>query len=195
MTDVVVKSASSTSRRLSTSEKILAMLWQVKEGTVSAFLPEKYAKKYGTSTPQAYHSAVFRLRQKGFIKQKSKKIFTLTPRGSKEALFSFINGETVTYAPKVPKTWDGGWRIILFDVPEKKRHYRDFLRRVIQVIGFREFQKSVWIYPYPVPSFLRDLLFEENIKKYTRFITTEEIEYDTDLRQLFPEIFPRNAIK
>jgi len=183
------------SRRLSAAEKILAMLWQAGEGTVNARLPEKYTKKYGDSSRQAYYSAVFRLRARGFIKQKNKKIFTLTPKGSKEALFSFINGEAITYTPKVPKTWDGGWRIILFDVPEKKRHYRDFLRRVIQAIGFREFQKSVWIYPHPVPSFLRDLLFEENIKKYTRFITTEEIEYDADLKNLFPEIFVKYSAK
>jgi len=75
--------------------------------------------------------------------------------------------------------------MIFFDVPEKNRHYRDYLRTVLKVIGFKEFQKSIWVYPYPVPKFLKDLLFEERIKQYTRFITTYEIEYDKDLRKKF----------
>jgi len=56
---------------------------------------------------------------------------------------------------------------------------------MLKVIGFKEFQKSVWIYPHKVPKFLKDILFEEGIKQYTRLITTYDIEYDKDLRKLF----------
>jgi len=177
---------------LSVAGAILAVLWEAGEGTVKAFFPPKYAKKYGYPSPQNYYSAVSRLRSKGFIKHKSKMIFTLTPKGEREALFAYLNGEIASFHPSVPKKWDGGWRIIFFDIPERKRRYRDFLRRIIRAIGFREFQRSVWVYPHPVPSFLRDLLFEENIKHYTRFITTDTIEYDTDLKKLFPETFFKN---
>jgi hypothetical protein len=56
---------------------------------------------------------------------------------------------------------------------------------MLKTIGFKEFQKSIWIYPYKVPEFLKEILWEENIKHYTRMITTEDIEYDEDLKKLF----------
>jgi len=56
---------------------------------------------------------------------------------------------------------------------------------MLKGIGFKEFQKSIWIYPYKVPVFLKDVLFEEGIKQYTRLITTYSIEYDKDLRKMF----------
>ncbi len=97
--------------------------------------------------------------------------------------------KNLTYRSKSTPTkrgrWDGKWRIIFFDVPEKKRRLRDELRSMIRTIGFREFQKSIWVYPYKVPGFLSDILFEENIKHYTRLITTDKIEYDQDLRKMF----------
>lgn len=176
---------------LSAAHTILAVLWQAGEGSVKVFFPPRYAKKYGYPAPVTYYSAVSRLRKNGLIKQKSKMIFTLTPKGEKEALFAYLNGEVNDYKPSAPKKWDGGWRIVFFDVPERKRRYRDFLRVVLKAIGFKEFQQSVWIYPHPVPSFLRDLLFDENIKQYTRFVTTESVEYEGDLRKMFPETFFR----
>ena len=56
---------------------------------------------------------------------------------------------------------------------------------MLKVMGFKEFQKSIWVYPYKVPEFLKEILWEENIKHYTRLITTDSIEYDKDLRNLF----------
>ena len=73
----------------------------------------------------------------------------------------------------------------MFDIPEKNRRYRDFFRAVLKTIGFREFQQSVWIYPHPIPKFLNEVLWDDNMKRHVRFITTEQIEYDKDLRKLF----------
>jgi len=36
-----------------------------------------------------------------------------------------------------------------------------------------------------VPNFVKEMLFEENIKHYTRLITTHEIEYDKDIKTMF----------
>ena len=71
-----------------------------------------------------------------------------------------------------------------FDIPEKKRRYRDYLRQMLKTLGFRA-QKSTWVTPYPVPDFLKELLWEEQMKHFTRFITIKEIDYDKDLRKVF----------
>ena len=75
--------------------------------------------------------------------------------------------------------------MIVFDVPESKRKHRDYLRKVLKAVGFQEFQKSVWVYPFPVPPFLKQLIFEDDIKPHIRFVTTNLIDDDSDLRKIF----------
>jgi DNA-binding transcriptional regulator PaaX len=48
-----------------------------------------------------------------------------------------------------PERWDGKWRVVAFDIPEKKRIARDALRRKFKQLGFFKLQKSLFAYPYP----------------------------------------------
>ena len=166
---------------------ILSILKEVGSITAQSFFNPKYAKKYGYSylypNHNSYSLATSRLTKNGLIK-KDKNIYYLTSKGEKEAFFCYLKANK-TIANKTKCQWDGKWRIIFFDIPEKKRRYRDELRSMLKVMGFKEFQKSIWVYPYKVPEFLKEILWEENIKHYTRLITTDSIEYDKDLRNLF----------
>jgi len=45
------------------------------------------------------------------------------------------------------RKWDGRWRLVLFDVPEKRRIARDKLRDYLHHRGFGYLQNSVWITP------------------------------------------------
>lgn len=44
--------------------------------------------------------------------------------------------------------WDGWWRMVVFDIPEKKKKARDILRNKMKEIGFYQLQKSVLITPW-----------------------------------------------
>ena len=44
--------------------------------------------------------------------------------------------------------WDGIWRVVIFDIPEKKRAARDFLRAKLRELGFFKLQKSVLVTPW-----------------------------------------------
>ena len=48
-----------------------------------------------------------------------------------------------------PARWDGKWRVVMYDVPESKKVARDAIRFKIKGVGFKEWQKSVFIHPYP----------------------------------------------
>jgi len=50
---------------------------------------------------------------------------------------------------KRPRRWDKRWRVVLYDIPESKRKTRNALRGKLKDLGFLEFQKSVFIFPYP----------------------------------------------
>lgn len=152
---------------------------------MESFFNEKYARYYGY-TPyrrNSVSSAITRLKKNDFIKQNDK-TFYLTEKGEKRAFFAYINNEALNFQPK-KRRWDGKWRFILFDIPETKKRQREYLRFILRTIGFKEHQKSVWAYPHKIPDFLNELLWEEKIKPFTRFITAEEIDYENDLRKKF----------
>lgn len=90
-----------------------------------------------------------------------------------------------TTQSKPQSPWDGKWRIVLFDIPEAKRPVRDYLRNVLKRHGFVEFQRSMWAWPYRLPAYIVKLLADPQMRKYTRAITTYDIDYDEDLRRQF----------
>ncbi len=49
----------------------------------------------------------------------------------------------------LPKNWDGKWRLVIFDIPEKRKRERHAFRRRLADLGFFQLQKSVWVYPHP----------------------------------------------
>ena len=86
---------------------------------------------------------------------------------------------------KKPKKWDGKWRMVMFDLPVRYTKVRDALRFQLKKLGFVQFQKSVWLYPYPC--FEEILYVSEYYKvgKYVEVMTVEEIHNDKKLRQVF----------
>ena len=47
-----------------------------------------------------------------------------------------------------PSKWDGKWRIVIFDIPEKHKKAREALRHNLHRLGFYPLQRSVFAYPY-----------------------------------------------
>jgi len=48
------------------------------------------------------------------------------------------------------QSWDGKWRVVVFDIPERYRGMRTVLRRFLKSMGFGQFQRSLWITPFAV---------------------------------------------
>src|SRR3989338_7737656 len=44
--------------------------------------------------------------------------------------------------------WDGRWRLLTFDIPEKQAGARHVLQRKLKQLGFYHFQRSVFMLPY-----------------------------------------------
>jgi hypothetical protein len=81
----------------------------------------------------------YREHQDGSIK------IVLTEAGQRRVIQANIDNLTISK----PTRWDGRWHLVFFDVPEKKRRGRDALRLKLRELGFYEWQKSVFVYPYP----------------------------------------------
>lgn len=172
-------------KTLSITKAILAVLWEASEITVKSFFPHPYYHHFCSHRKkQSVHSGFYHLRKKGLIKKRGRDTFYITARGQKEAFWSALDARLALYQPTQQK-WDGRWRMILFDIPEKKRRLRDDLRHVLKCLAFKELQRSVWVTPHKIPDLVNELLWEEKIKHHTRFITVSEIDYDKDLKKHF----------
>lgn len=85
----------------------------------------------------------------------------------------------------IPKRWDGKWRLLAFDIPEKRRRTRDRVREVLSVWGFIRFQDSVWIYPYDCEEVMTLLKNDLHIGNEMRYVIADAVEYDAPFRRHF----------
>lgn len=106
--------------------------------------------------------------------------YTLSDKGKSSALtYQFEQMQ-------IPKhTWDKKWRLVAFDIPEDYRKARDALRRKLQQLGFRELQKSVFIFPYECKEEIEFIIEFFAIGKYVRYGVLESIDNDLSLRKIF----------
>lgn len=80
-----------------------------------------------------------------------------------------------------PAQWDGRWRVVIFDIPEKKRKARDALAVKLKELNFYPLQKSTFVFPYP-PHDLVDFLTEVfQISPYVRLIEATKIDGEEEL--------------
>lgn len=110
-------------------------------------------------------------------------IFKLTEQGKQYASYTNLFGSKIKI--KRPKKWDGLWRLVLFDIPEKKRAFRDILRDHLKKIGFRELQQSVFIFPFPCEKEIACLTELYNAAPFVRVATLQTIDNGEDLKQCF----------
>ena len=73
------------------------------------------------------------------------------------------------------KRKDGKWVMLIFDVPEKQKKARDLLRSILHNLGYKLFQKSVWISPYDISEKTEELLQLHSLDNYVKIFLIEEI--------------------
>lgn len=108
------------------------------------------------------------------------KYINLTHKGKNRA-DKFSLGEL---AIKKPKRWDKKWRIVIFDIPEERKNLRDELRRCLKLLGFAEFQKSVFAFPYHCEDEINILVNFFGLHEHVRYLEST-LSYDSDLRNVF----------
>lgn len=125
-------------------------------------------------------SARNRLVQRGFLQYEGR-MLRLTAEGEKKLL----SLELHNYQIPRPKRWDKKWRVLIFDIPEKRKTLREKVRRTLFTIGFVRLQDSVWIYPYPCEDLIILLKADFKIGKDVLYMIVDTLEYDAPIRQQF----------
>src|SRR3989344_1641787 len=115
------------------------------------------------------------------VEKNNKLYFELTPKGQKKL------GDLYRYqlVMKKPKKWDGKWRIVSFDIYEKRRDVRDKLRRTLKSVGFLQLHQSMWIYPYDCEDLVTLLKSDLRMGRNVLYIIADRVEADTKLKKHF----------
>ncbi len=114
--------------------------------------------------------ALKRLRENGFVELIDDKqmAFRLTDTGKDRALWLKMKDTN--------EPWDGKWRLVIWDVPEKRRIARDLLRYKLKQLGFQCFQKSVWGCKKNCTKELRSFIKKVGIEDWVMVLETDNID-------------------
>jgi len=120
---------------------------------------------------QAVRAAVSRMSKQGWVQSErrgNKSFYSLTERGEvrMEEASRRIYKEATT-------SWDGRWWILLYNIPEEKRHLRDKLREELVWSGFGPLSNSCWITPNNLEKEINLLINKYEIDDYVNFFHAE----------------------
>jgi len=126
------------------------------------------------------------LKRRGLIalskRKDGTKVIHLTSMGEEKLRRYFL--DTVTSISK-QKIWDKKWRVVIFDVPNKANRKRVLFREKMKELGFRQVQKSVWIYPYKCEDEIFFLAKTLRIDRYVDILVVKKFYDDEKYRALF----------
>lgn len=75
-----------------------------------------------------------------------------------------------------PTSWDGKWRIIIYDIQKEKRQLSEIFRKQLRDLSFLKLQKSVYLTPYPCKNEIEYLRQIHNLPAEVIYLEAETIE-------------------
>ncbi len=98
--------------------------------------------------------------------------------------------------------WDSKWRVLSYEIPEKKRELRDKLRREVTGWGLGPWHRSFWLTPHPIIDNLRLLVSQKEEEQYiqafesqhsfgNREVLIEKVWQKSILEKKYRELFKK----
>ena len=130
--------------------------------------------------------------KRSFYGLQKKKLVRIYSKNGKEVMELTEDGKKKVFEYKIddmklkkPKRWDKKWRIVMFDIPEKRKRARDTLNFKLKDLGFQPLQKSTFISPYPCKDEIDFIVNYYLIQKYVVYLETKTISNEEFLRKKF----------
>lgn len=145
----------------------------------------KWRKNWNKIDRYRIYEAIRRLNQKRLIEliERNNKLYIKITDNGKKLIKNFDYDDLKL--PQ-PKTWDKKWRLVVFDIPDKKKKERQAFSKKLKDIGFYPMQESVFIYPYDCRDeidFICEFLL---ISRYVNYCVVESLDKrEGDLYRFF----------
>lgn len=128
---------------------------------------------------QAFHSLLNKLKREGFIVRKRavrNSLWSVTEQGLER--LSFLRDKRKRGPGLSKKKYyvkkNQGVVIIAFDVPERERKKRSWLRASLLSLGFKKIQQSVWLGRIRIPSEFIEDLKDHNMLSYIQIFSVSK---------------------
>ena len=131
-------------------------------------LDEKVQKIFDITLNQKTKTTLNVLEREGLI-EKSEASYKLTSLGFKELFLRF------PFFRFLKEKWDGKWRILSYEIPEKKRDLRDKLRREVAGWGLGPLHRSFWLTPHPIIIELKNLVSGKEEEQYIQAFESDHV--------------------
>ena len=103
----------------------------------------------------------------------------LTSAGVKKATYYKIRSMSIARQ----EIWDRKWRLIMFDIPEKKKVARRAINNVLKELGCVQYQKSVFITPFPCEKEIDTVGNYFGVRKHIMIVLAEKIESEDTIKK------------
>lgn len=113
--------------------------------------------------------------------QDGEQVVTLTKNGRRRILKYALDDLSI---PR-PKSWDGKWRLVLYDVDNRRKQLRDIFRESLRGLGFYRLQESVWLHPYPCEDQVTFLREYHGVGAEVLYVVATKLEDDAPYRTYF----------
>jgi DNA-binding transcriptional regulator PaaX len=141
-------------------------------------------KKCGLRKSEHFARSITYLKKKRLLsiaQKDGQQILTLSEEGKKRVLQFDLDRLQI----KRPRKWDGYWRLVLFDIPEKYKLGREALRSKLKQLGFFQLQKSCFIHPFDCRSEITFISEIFEVSPYVNYILVKELEGSNQLLMHF----------
>lgn len=119
------------------------------------------AEKQRIMSEASFRVALSRLKKQGIVESGGIGLWRITAKGRAIARSGEARSKAYEHIRELSKKQKD--TIIIFDVPEKKRTLRDYLRFELVSLGYEQLQKSVWIGGGPLPEAFMDFVREKKL--------------------------------
>jgi phenylacetic acid degradation operon negative regulatory protein len=127
---------------------------------------------------QAVRSTLSRMSRKGWLKSRTASrysFYSLTPKSTR----LLEEGAQRIFQPRADP-WDGRWHLLVYSIPESKRHLRRKMLRRLRWLGFGALNHATWISPRDMRAEVEQIVNTFNIRPYVEFFTAEHRDFSSD---------------
>jgi CRISPR-associated endonuclease Cas2 len=146
---------------------------------------ENFKWPYWKTPPkQTISQALYRMKKERLAEigeEKGKTVVKITENGKKRILKYKLEELRI----EKPIKWDKKWRVVIFDIPNKKKLARDTLREKLKELGFYKLQESVFVYPYECKDEIDFVKEIYEISPFVRYLVVESIDNSENILKYF----------
>jgi len=121
-----------------------------------------------------------RLEKQGLIiKDPKTKVYVLTDEGKE--FTAYVRDRFLIMKEK----WDEKFRIVIFDIPDRKKAWRKWLPKELALMQYKMLQRSVYIGKYPLPQSFYEDIVKAGLSQNVFVLTVGEVDRIDDILKLW----------